>query len=105
MEVTVQHKEEKPLLHRTDYKARVAYEGATPQRQALRDAVANALKAPADHVVIRQVITEFGNQAAIVQASVYKDAKTLSEMEPQYMKKRHGMAVEEKKADAAAGGK
>jgi ribosomal protein S24E len=96
MEVSIQHKEEKPLLHRTDLRARVAYEGATPQRQALRDSVAHAVKAPAEHVIIRQISTEFGKQAAIVSASVYKDTAALEQFEPKHMKKRHGGAEEKK---------
>jgi len=83
MDVTIQHKEEKPLLKRTDYTARVAYEGATPQRQALRDKIASAVKAPADHV-------------ATVEASVYADAASLENFEPRHIKKRHGLAVPEK---------
>jgi small subunit ribosomal protein S24e len=99
MDVNVQHKEEKPLLNRTDVRARVAYEGATPQRQSLRDSVAHALKAPADHVVVRRITTEFGKQAAIVEASIYKSVEALESFEPQHMKKRHG--AEEKKAEGA----
>lgn len=95
MDVTIQHKEEKPLLKRTDYTARVAYEGATPQRQALRDKIASAVKAPADHVAVRRVTTEFGNQAALVEASVYADAASLETFEPRHIKKRHGLAVPE----------
>jgi len=106
MEINIQHKEEKPLLQRTDITARVAYEGATPQRAALREHVAAALKAPADHLIIRQITTEFGKQAAIVHASLYADTKMLEQFEPKHMKKRHGMIAEEKKAEPAtpAGG-
>lgn len=100
MDINIQHKEEKPLLHRTDVTVRVAYEGATPQRSALREAIAHALKASADHVVVRQIQTEFGKQAATVQVSVYKDSKALESFEPKHMKKRHGMV----EAAPAAGG-
>jgi ribosomal protein S24E len=105
MDVNIQHKEEKPLLHRTDFTARVAYEGATPQRAALKESVAGALKQTADHVIIRQVKTEFGKQAAIVMGSYYKDAKVLEEFEPRHMKVRHAMTVPEKKPKKKKGGK
>jgi ribosomal protein S24E len=105
MDVNIQHKEDKPLLHRTDVRVRVAYEGATPQRQAIKDSVAHALKQPAEHVVIRQVKTEFGKQAALVVASYYKDVKALESFEPRHMKVRHKMPVPEKKAKAKKGGK
>ena len=104
MDVNVQHKEEKPLLHRSDVRVRVAYEGATPSRTTLKETVAGVIKAPVEHVVIRQIKTEFGKQAATINVSVYKDVESLNQFEPRHMKKRHGMAVEEKKT-AAAGGK
>jgi ribosomal protein S24E len=105
MDVNVQHKEEKPLLQRTDVKVRVAYQGATPQRNSLRDSVAHALKAPAEHVIIRKIETEFGNQSALVEASVYKDAKAIEQFEPRHMKVRHAMQVPEKKPKKKKGGK
>jgi small subunit ribosomal protein S24e len=98
MDVTIQHKEEKPLLQRTDVRARVAYEGATPQRLALRDSVAHALKAEATHIIVHRITTEFGKQAAIVEASVYKSVEALESFEPAHMKKRHG-AEEKKEAE------
>jgi ribosomal protein S24E len=98
MDVTIQHKEEKPLLHRTDARVRVAYEGATPTRAKLRETIAGAMKQPADHLVVRQITTEFGKQAAIVTASVYKDVASLEQFEPAHMKKRHGAAEEKKEA-------
>ena len=99
MEVTIQHKEEKPLLHRTDVRARVAYEGATPQRTQLRDKLESELKTTAKNVIVRRIATEFGNQAVVVEASVYKDEQALEQYEPGHMKKRHGL---DKKEDAAA---
>jgi small subunit ribosomal protein S24e len=100
MDIQIQHQEERPLLHRKDITARVTYEGATPQRTTLRDSIAHALKTQADHMIIRQIRTEFGKQAAIVTASAYKDAKALEQFEPKHMKKRHGMLKEKKKEEA-----
>ena len=102
MDVSVQHKEEKPLLSRTDIKVRVAYEGATPKRADLKVSVAHTMKVPAENVIIRKITTEFGKQAAIVNASAYKDAKALEQFEPKHLKKRHGIIVEE--AAKPAGG-
>jgi ribosomal protein S24E len=96
MDVNIQKKTERALLKRTDVTARVAYEGATPQRQALKDKLAAALKQPVEKLVIRQITTEFGKQAAIVEASVYDSVESLEQFEPRHMKKRHGMAVAEK---------
>ena len=96
MDVNVQQKLERPILKRTDYKVRVAYEGATPKREDLRGKVSGALKAPAEHVVIRKIVTEFGKQSVIVDASVYPDAASVEKMEPRHMKVRHGMQVPEK---------
>ena len=100
MEVTIQHKEERPLLKRTDYTLRVAYEGATPQRNTLRGSVAGTVNAPAENVVIRTITTAFGRQTVLVEASVYADATTLEQLEPYHVKKRHGLAVPEKQKKA-----
>jgi small subunit ribosomal protein S24e len=105
MDVNVQQREEKPLLQRTDVKVRVAYEGATPKRQALRDQVAHALKQPVEHIIIRKVDTEFGHQAAIISASVYADAKAIEQFEPRHMKVRNALPVPEKKPKKKKGGK
>ena len=105
MDVNIQHKEEKSLLHRTDFKARIAYEGATPQRAAVKESVAHALKQPAEHIIVRQVRTEFGKQAAIVSGSYYKDAAVLEQFEPRHMKVRNAVAVPEKKPKKKKGGK
>ena len=104
MDITIRNKNELPLLHRTEIQARVAYEGATPKRQTLRGAIAEALKAPADHLVVRTITTEFGKQTALVACSLYSDGEALERYEPRHMKKRHGMKLEEKAA-APAGGK
>ena len=96
MDVHVQTKLERPILKRTDYKVRVAYEGATPKRTDLRDKIASSLKAPVDHVVVRKITTEFGKMAVIVEASVYADATTLDKMEPRHIKVRHSLPVPEK---------
>ncbi len=96
MDVNVQQKLERPILKRTDYKVRVAYEGATPKRTDLLEKIAHALKAPADHVVVRKISTEFGKMAVMIEASVYADATTLDKMEPRYIKVRHNLPVPEK---------
>ena len=96
MDVNVQTKLERPILKRTDYTVRVAYEGATPKREVLREKIAHAIKSPQEHVVVRKIVTEFGKQAVIVDASVYPDAAHLEKMEPRHMKIRHAMPVPEK---------
>jgi small subunit ribosomal protein S24e len=96
MDVNIKSKTEKPLLSRTDVQARVAYEGATPKREALRDSLASALKKPADQVIVRRITTEFGKQAVQVEASVYESKEMIEKFEPQHMKKRHGLVEEAK---------
>ena len=97
MEVSITNKKERALLKRTDVTARVTFEGAAPQRLALKDKLAGALKQPVEKVIIRTIKTEFGKQAAIVEASVYEDAAALEVFEMKHIKKRHGMIKEEAK--------
>ena len=66
------------VLKRTDATFRVAYEGATPSRLALVDAIAKKHKGL---VIIRHVYTRAGEQAAVVHASVYADEKVAHSVE------------------------
>lgn len=99
MELTIQKEQDMPLLSRKDLTVRVAHEKATPSRTSLRGEVAKAAKADAKRVVVRRISTEFGGQASIVEASVYKDAAALERFEPEHIRKRHG--AEEKPEEAA----
>ncbi len=97
MEIEIRSKEAKPLLKRTEVRARIAFTGATPARREVVAAVAKAAKAQQGLVIVRRIATAYGSQSAGVLAYVYDDKETLERLEHDHMKKKH--AAEERKAE------
>ncbi len=105
MEIQITSKEAKPLLQRSEIRARIAFQGATPTKHHVIAAVAKALKTEQSLVIVRRIVTAYGDQSAEVLAYVYNDAATLEKLEHDYVKKKHGVGKkegEEKPAEAAA---
>lgn len=97
MDIEIQSKEAKPLLRRTDVKARIAFQGATPAKKMVVDAVAKAAGAKHDLVIVHRIDTQFGSQSAQVLARIYDDKKSLETLEQKATLRKHGMLAEEKK--------
>lgn len=66
------------VLKRTDITLRAAYQGATPSRHTIVDALAKKHKGL---VVVRHVYSRAGEQAAVIHASVYTDEKVATTVE------------------------
>jgi ribosomal protein S24E len=103
MDISIQHEEDRSLLKRKDYRVRIFHGGSTPSRNVLIGALAGALHADKDHIVVRKIAAEFGSASSVVEASVYSSKEALEHFEPQFMRKRHG-AKEAAAAEPAAGG-
>jgi len=97
MDIEIHEKEAKPLLKRTDVKARIAFQGATPTKKLVVDAVAKAAGATHDLVIVRRINTQFGSQSAEVLACIYEDKKSLDALEQKATLRKHGLLAEEKK--------
>lgn len=109
MNITIQHKNENPLLHRVEVEGVVAFEGATPSNAQVVEALASQLKADASHIVLKHIYNKFSKHEAKVEAVVYSsvDARTKAErLTPQQKKKveeeMKKAAEEKKKAKEAA---
>lgn len=94
MEITTLNEKEAPLLERKDYTLRCAFEGATPSRATLLNGAAKHLGVKSETMVVRCIKQAFGESAARLFVSVYKDAGALKRMEPAYIEKRHESARE-----------
>ena len=103
MDFNVTKEEQRPLLHRKDVSARIAYEAVTPSRADIRKAAAEKLKAKEELVLVTKVIPEVGSPSASVELRVYDNAEEMKKIEYPFTMKRHGM--EEKKAEAAPAAK
>ena len=96
MELNITSKKEEPLLSRTELKADVVFEKATPSYQELASLLASKVKADEKLVAIRHVYTSFGNKNAELIAYVYKDEDKKKFIEPK-LKEKKDKAKEAKK--------
>ena len=96
MELNITSKKEEPLLSRTELKADVIFEKATPSYHELASLVASKVKADEKLVAIRHVYTSFGNKNAELIAYVYKDEDKKKFIEPK-LKEKKDKAKEAKK--------
>ena len=97
MAITIQHKNEQPLLKRTAVVARMTFEKATPAYTEVAKHLASALKTSEDAIAVQHIYTDFGKREADVHAHVYASAKDKETIEPKPKQKK-----EKKKATAPA---
>ncbi len=90
MEIQIVSKDAKLLLSRTEVKARIAFQGATPTRKDVIKALAKALGAKEDLIILRKIETAFGSQSGKVLGYVYNDRKALETLEHESVLKKHG---------------
>jgi ribosomal protein S24E len=102
MDFTVTKEENKPLLHRRDVSARIAFEASTPSRQEIRKAAATALKAKEDFILITRILPSVGSPSANVDIRIYDDEKAFKDVEHNFTLVRHGLAGKKGKATTAS---
>ena len=89
---------ENKLLDRKEIEAEVSFDGATPKRAELKDAICQKVAANPELVILRKVSSSFGRKAVKVVAHAYSAKEKLMATEPVYIKVREGlMAKPEKK--------
>ncbi len=84
--------ENNKLIGRKEIRARIAYSGATPDRDSLRK------EFKGKNVVVRRIRPEFGSNSAIVDAVIYDSEEIMNKLEAEHIKKRN----EEKPKDDAS---
>lgn len=99
MKFTIAKQEENALLGRIEVTGTIMFDGATPTRQKVKAAVASAIKAKPDLVMINRIEGSFGRRHATVEAVAYSSAKDLERIEREHIRKRN--AKEEKPAEEA----
>ena len=99
MELSITTKTENKLLSRTEVVARLQFEGVTPSRKDIQQAVAKQMKAKEPMTIIQQVKTEYGAPFATVSAYVYSDEKAMKRLERQNLLEKH-IGHEPKKEEA-----
>ncbi len=84
-----------PLIKRRELVLLVYHIGkGTPERMALREAVAKAYQVDEEQVYVRKMVSEFGMGATRAFVHIYDSPERAKEFEPEYIRKRHtGMVV------------
>lgn len=103
MNVNLISNTENKLLERKEIQAEVSFDGATPKRAELKEAVSHKVGANPELVVLRKVSSNFGRKTVLIIAHAYSKKDSLMSIEPVYVKVREGlMPKPEKKKKAAA---
>ncbi|MBW2983325.1 hypothetical protein KY327_03395 [Candidatus Woesearchaeota archaeon] len=90
--VEILNKEEQPLLGRTLLTARMAFEGATPDRKKVRVALAKAAKVKEEQLIVRSMKSGFGAQELDIDAAVYKKLDDAKAVEHKSLMAKHAPA-------------
>ena len=100
MEVEIKNKKENVLLKRIEVDFEVSHpKSTTPKRNEVRDAIATAMGAKKDAVVIDNMKTTFGKPVTYGYAKVYKSVDDARQMELEHIQKRNHIFVEKKPAE------
>ncbi|MCK5107443.1 MAG: hypothetical protein KAQ83_01835 [Nanoarchaeota archaeon] len=81
MDLNINKQEKQPLLSRTAVIAEITFEGQTPSRYDLVQAISKKLKTKSDLTLVKHIYTEFGSQKAKIEAYIYEDKKVMAVLE------------------------
>jgi len=100
MEMVVDSRKENKLLEREEIHFRVKYDGSTPSRKKIKEALKGHLGV-GGYIVIQKVEPLFGMKEAKVYAKVYPDESTARKIESDYLFKRGGSTEKEEVKEEA----
>ncbi len=83
MKVEVLEEKENPLLRRREIILRVQT-SPTPKREEARKAISQALGVDTSLIVVHKIHQEAGKEQSTIYARIYKDKKTLTDIDAQY---------------------
>lgn len=88
MEVEIISRRENPLLQREEIIVRVRFQGGTPSRREVREAIAKELGKPIGNLFIRKIKTEYGKEEALVYVMAYSSRAFALMIEPEHIVRR-----------------
>lgn len=97
VELKITEQKQNTFFSRTEIKAQLLYDGKTPSIPEIRKALASQLKKEESLVIIKNILTKFGSNNAVVEAAAYGKKEDLEKTEPKYIINRQTG----KKADKA----
>jgi len=86
-DIEILDKRQNPLLNREEIDFRIVYEGPTPRRNEVRDALIANLKLKPELTILDGVKTRFGSNAATGYVKVYKDRDSMGVEQAHKIKK------------------
>ena len=79
LSIEIVEKKENPLLDRVEITARVHAE-KTPSKEQVKEALVSALKASAEDVILKNVLSSFGSNEFKIIAYLYKNKETMQKL-------------------------
>jgi|SRR3989339_1491063 len=88
MEIEIKNTSDNKLLGRREIEAKVSYNGPTPKRQEVLEAVSKKVGMNPDFAVLRQIVNEYGIQRIAVVVHAYQNKERLEKVEPAHLRSR-----------------
>ena len=85
MEIKVTDEKDNPLLERKELDIQVVYEGATPKREEIKNALIAMLNSNKELLILDSLKVKFGAQELTAEARIYKKKEKVLEVEPKYI--------------------
>lgn len=103
MDVEIISKQENKLLQRVEVRFKLLHaKEKTPQRDAVRDALAKALGGAKETIVVDHMGSEFGKPETVGYAKVYPTVEAAKKLEPHHIQLRNKLPGVEKKVKTEA---
>jgi small subunit ribosomal protein S24e len=102
MNVNIVSTNENKLLDRKEVRAEITFDGPTPKRADLKQAIGGKIGANPEMMVLRKVESTFGKKSVDVTAHVYASKELIMKNEPLYVQVREGLAQKKAKEKKAA---
>ena len=87
-------KKNNALFEREEYLLEVEFEGATPTRDEIREAIIRKIGLEADLTIVKRVIPEVGAKRVKVLVLNYHNADAMKRLEPYHILKRNKLIKE-----------
>lgn len=81
MNLKIKKQEKQPLLSRTEVTAEITFEGKTPSRFEVVQALSKELKSKPELTLVKHIYTEFGATSGDIEAFVYDDKRVMDVLE------------------------
>ncbi len=95
MKIEVTDKRENPLQERTELRFVIEHSGeATPPRKSVIAALAKAVKADEDKIVVESIESQYGKNSSVAYAKVYDSVEAAMKLERKHLLARSGVGAE-----------